>query len=109
MKIMVVISVLIITYSIFMIGYHVGHIKGIDDCNKKIWMTKLHVKKERLVTSDEDCADCLCRVCARNSCNDSYNRKSEEDGRSCECNCKIGDKLIETEDDCPDFLPDEDN
>ena len=66
-------------------------------------------KKERLVTSDEDCADCLCRVCARNRCNDSYNRKSEEDGRSCECNCKIGDKLIETEDDCPDFLPDEDN
>lgn len=69
----------------------------------------LSVKKERLVTSDEDCADCLCRVCARNSCNDSYNRKSEEDGRSCECNCKIGDKLIETEDDCPDFLPDEDS
>lgn len=65
-------------------------------------------KKERLVTSDEDCADCLCRVCARNRCNDSYNRKSKEDGRSCECNCKIGDKLIETEDDCPDFLPDED-
>lgn len=65
-------------------------------------------KKERLLSSDEDCADCLCRVCARNSCNDSYNRKSEEDGRSCECNCKIGDKLIETEDDCPDFLPDED-
>ena len=65
-------------------------------------------KKERIVTSDEDCADCLCRLCARNSCNDSYNRKSEEDGRSCECNCKIGDKLIETEDDCPDFLPDED-
>lgn len=66
-------------------------------------------KKERLVTSDEDCADCLCRVCARNRCNDSYNRISEKDGRSCECNCKIGDKLIETEDDCPDFLPDEDN
>lgn len=65
-------------------------------------------KKERLVTSDEDCADCLCRLCARNSCNDSYNRKSEKDGQSCECNCKIGDKLIETEDDCPDFLPDED-
>ena len=35
MKIMVVILVLIITYSIFMIGYHVGHIKGIDDCNEK--------------------------------------------------------------------------
>lgn len=65
-------------------------------------------KKERLLTSDEDCTDCLCRVCARNSCNDSYNHKLEEDGRRCECNCKIGDKLIETEDDCSDFLPDED-
>lgn len=69
----------------------------------------LSTKQERLVTSDEDCADCLCRVCARNSCNDSYNHISEEDGRGCECNCKIGDKLIETEDDCPDFLPDEDD
>lgn len=41
--------------------------------------------------------------------NDSYNHISEEDGRGCECNCKIEDKLIETEDDCPDFLPDEDD
>lgn len=65
-------------------------------------------KKERIVSSDEDCADCLCRVCARNCNNDSYNHKAEEDGRSCECHCKIGDKLIETEDDCSEFLPDED-
>ena len=64
-------------------------------------------KAERVVTSDADCADCLCRVCARNSCNDSYNHKLENGFANCECNCKIGDKLIETEDDCPNFLPDE--
>lgn len=82
---------------------------GIEDNGFGLVTAMKYDKKERLVTSDEDCADCLCRVCARNRCNDSYNRKSEEDGRSCECNCKIGDKLIETEDDCPEFLPDEDN
>lgn len=65
-------------------------------------------KKERIVMSDEDCADCLCRVCARNSNNDSYNHKLEDGYANCECNCKIGDKLIETEDDCSGFLPDED-
>ena len=32
-------------------------------------------KQERLVASDEDCADCLCRVCARNICNDSRSSK----------------------------------
>lgn len=66
------------------------------------------VKKERLIKSDEDCADCLCRVCARNSCNDSYNIELEGGYANCSCNCSIGDKLIETEDDCPNFLPDED-
>ena len=66
------------------------------------------VKKERVVMSDEDCADCLCRVCARNAYNDSYNHKLENGYANCECNCKKGDKLIETEDDCPNFLPDED-
>lgn len=65
-------------------------------------------KKERLIESDEDCADCLCRVCARNSCNDSYNVQLENGYANCSCNCKIGDKLIETEDDCPKFIPDED-
>jgi len=65
-------------------------------------------KKKRLVESDEDCADCLCRVCARNNCNDSYNTQLKEGYANCSCNCKIGDKLIETEDDCPQFLPDED-
>lgn len=65
-------------------------------------------KKDRLVESDEDCADYLCRVCARNSCNDSYNTRLEDGYANCSCNCKIGDILIETEDDCPNFLPDED-
>lgn len=65
----------------------------------------------RDILSDEDCADCICRVCARNACNDSWNPKLEEPGdrgKSCECNCGIGDLLgvYETEDDCPDFLPD---
>lgn len=65
-------------------------------------------KQERLVTSDEDCADCLCRVCARNAYNDSYNHKLENGGKTCTCNCKPSDTLVETEDDCPKFLPDED-
>lgn len=65
------------------------------------------MKKARIIISDEDCADCLCRVCARNSCNDSYNHKLENDYANCECNCMIGDVLIETEDDCFLFLPDE--
>ena len=64
-------------------------------------------KKDRLIESDEDCADCLCRVCARNNCNDSYNAQLENGYPNCSCNCEIGDKLIETEDDCPYFLPDE--
>lgn len=71
--------------------------KGVDGSDEEI----------RTVTSDEDCADCLCRVCARNKNNDSYNHKLENGHANCECNCNIGDKLIETEDDCPDFLPDE--
>lgn len=65
----------------------------------------------RDILSDEDCADCLCRVCARNACNDSWNPKLEEPGdmgKSCECNCHIGDlnAVYETENDCPNFLPD---
>ena len=65
------------------------------------------MKTNRLILSDEDCADCLCRVCARNSCNDSYNHDINNDYVTCICDCNIGDILIETEDDCPNFLPDE--
>lgn len=61
----------------------------------------------RKITSDADCADCLCRVCARNSANDSWHPLVEaEDSRLCNCECKFGDDLIESEDDCCDFLPD---
>jgi len=64
----------------------------------------------RVITSYEDCADCLCRVCARNECNDSYNAihaKNERAGCTCECN--FGDEIKETIDDCHLFLADEDD
>ena len=64
----------------------------------------------RELKSDADCADCICRVCARNSCNDSWNHHLEECNgwKSCTCECSIGDLCVyETEDDCPNFLPDE--
>lgn len=59
----------------------------------------------RMILSDRDCADCLCRVCARNVCNDSQNKNLEE--KTCSCNCDVFNEIIETEDDCPSFLPDE--
>lgn len=66
-------------------------------------------KGKRLVKSGEDCADCLCRVCARNRDNDSINRELKNGEANCSCNCKPGDELIETEEDCPRFLPDEED
>lgn len=61
----------------------------------------------RIVMSDEDCADCLCRVCARNRDNDSYNRLCND--KECGCECEIGKSyLVITPDDCKDFLEDED-
>lgn len=60
----------------------------------------------RIFKSDTDCADCLCRVCARNSCNDSQNRLCGD--KRCNCDCTIGvSTVVETDTDCPDFLPDE--
>lgn len=59
----------------------------------------------RMILSDRDCADCLCRVCARNVCNDSQNKNLEE--KTCSCNYDVFNEIIETEDDCPSFLPDE--
>ena len=63
----------------------------------------------RLVKSDLDCADCLCRVCARSEHNDSYNEKINHTDLMCApCYfCEIGRELIETEEDCSEFLPDE--
>ena len=84
-------------------------LKFVDKWNDiPLMTTDMWNKKERLIESDEDCADCLCRVYARNDCNDSYNAQLEDGYANCSCNCKIGDILIETEDDCPQFLPDED-
>ncbi len=59
----------------------------------------------RILRSDEDCADCLCRVCARNACNDSQNPL--HDRPDCYCDCDIGSsQVVETTDDCNLFLPD---
>lgn len=62
----------------------------------------------RVVLYDEDCGDCLCRFCARNSYTDNYNLDvSYADCEPCE-HCYIGETLlIESELDCPDFAPDE--
>ena len=60
----------------------------------------------RMITSDADCADCLCRVCARNICNDSQNKNLGE--KTCTCNCDVFNELIETEEDCNYYLPDDD-
>ena len=59
----------------------------------------------RIITSDTDCTDCLCRVCARNACNDSQNKNLGE--KTCTCNCDVFNELIETEEDCEYFLPDD--
>lgn len=60
----------------------------------------------RIVKEDSDCADCLCRVCARNTNNDSYNPLEEFPNCSCD-HCTLGvSTVIETTDDCPQFLPD---
>ena len=59
----------------------------------------------RVFQSAEDCADCICRVCARNSCNDSKNHLC--DYKICECDCVIGDLKVEIA--CDMFLPDEES
>lgn len=58
------------------------------------------------VTSDTDCVDCLCRVYARNVCNDSQNVNIDE--KTYTCNCDVFNELIETEEDCESYLPDDD-
>ena len=56
----------------------------------------------------ESCSDCLCRVCARNVCNDSVNESlDEKDATCCACDfCDIHKEVIETEEDCDKYLPD---
>ncbi len=68
-------------------------------------------KSRQLVEGDESCADCLCRVCARNGKNDATNSTLEggyADCIPCEC-CEIGDELVVLPEDCPKsaYLPDE--
>lgn len=58
----------------------------------------------RYITSDMDCADCLCRICARNEDNDSFNELITSLDMPCHCDCSIGDILTE---ECEFFLPDE--
>ena len=59
----------------------------------------------RIIMSSLDCADCLCRVCARNECNDSWNPLCNY--ATCTCDCTIGyNKVVETKDDCPNYLED---
>ncbi len=64
----------------------------------------------RTFKSMKDCADCLCRVCARSEHNDSYN--SEMDKNDMGCNpcyyCDVNKEVIETDEDCSQYLPDED-
>ena len=52
------------------------------------------------------CADCLCRVCARNECGDNYNPGIDNDCLG--CNGCTG--TIDLPTDCPKeaFVPDED-
>lgn len=62
----------------------------------------------RIVTSDLDCTDCLCAVCARNqdtSMDNSCLKHYEKVCAPCD-NCRLGQELIETEDDCSEFLGD---
>lgn len=53
------------------------------------------------------CAECLCRVCARNECTDNYNSKVSEYEKCSGCSNCTGS--VELEKDCPrdDFVPDE--
>lgn len=55
----------------------------------------------KIITSIEDCADCLCRVCAKNADNDSHNPELNiKDCAPCHY-CKIGEsEIVDTEDDC---------
>lgn len=56
---------------------------------------------------DPGCADCLCRVCARNECTDNYSETCDHDCLG--CNRCTGPVVLE--DDCPreEFVPDGDN
>lgn len=62
----------------------------------------------RKFKSMEDCADCLCRVCARSVHNDSRNPAMDISDMGCyPCDyCDVNYEVIETDADCDTFLPD---
>ena len=63
------------------------------------------MRAHREVKSDLDCADCLCQVCTRNTGNDSNNPAVVY--KECGCDeCRIGSIVVETTEDCPQFVPD---
>lgn len=68
-------------------------------------------REKRIVEGPESCADCLCRVCARNVGCEGHNPELDggyADCESCE-NCKVGETIIvDVPGDCPRlaFLPD---
>lgn len=54
------------------------------------------------------CANCLCRVCARNVDNDSNNQLVRIFTTCSSCNsCRVFGEAIQTEEECPGYLPDE--
>ena len=55
-------------------------------------------------TGNESCADCICRVCARNNDNDCHNSKCRF--KDCYCGCEAN-QFFDADADCEDFLPDE--
>ena len=68
-------------------------------------LEELKMTAQREVKSDLDCADCLCRVCARNTVNDSVNPTVAY--KECSCDeCRVGSIVVETIEDCDKFAPD---
>lgn len=65
------------------------------------------ILKMRNMISNQDCADCLCRVCSRSVLNDSHNPTQKVTDISCNP-CHHCIEVIETDADCDSYLPDTD-
>lgn len=61
-----------------------------------------------MTINNQQCGECLCRVCARNEASDNYNALCEHDCYMCN-DCK--GIIVDIEEDCPrgEFVPDEMN
>ena len=83
--------------------------KNIGVYEIRISKGQIEENKLRKFRKLEDCADCLCRVCARNIYNDSYNiNMNAFSARCCSCgSCNENQDVIETDKDCISFLPDQ--